>query len=155
MSKIEAFQTANKQYNYDDIIFNKKISEWIQDAHKYNCKINNWKYMPLKKGAFGFDNLVVSLMKVFDNILKNKEIINNDIEICKLIHIGWQENYLFWRDNNPHYINFSNQKYIKPSKTLGDERRNKCAITEYENLPEDEKNKDIVFAKYIKQNINI
>ena len=54
---MEAYQTANKKYKYNQIIKNKSLDEWVQNLHKYNCEYNNWKFTLLKKGSYGYDNL--------------------------------------------------------------------------------------------------
>lgn len=68
-------------------------------------------------------------------------------EIANLIHQGWIINYVFWRDNEP--WTFEKIKYQKPYKTLNDEQLNICASTHYEDLVEEEKNKDLILAKWI------
>lgn len=139
--------SANGKYNYDKIIFDMTIDEWVQKAHKFNCKENGWKYNPLKKGMFGYDNLVLSLMKPLKKIKKNKNLLSEDKidKISKFIHKGWCENYIYWRDFEP----YKTGDYIKPSKKLNDNRRNNCAITKFKELPEDEKEKDRLFARFI------
>lgn len=66
------------------------------------------------------------------------------------IHNGWCVNYKYWRDNNPE----NDGIHIKPFNKLGDERRNMCASTKYIDLPEDEKNKDIMIAEYLIAKLN-
>uniref|UniRef100_A0A6C0ACX6 Uncharacterized protein n=1 Tax=viral metagenome TaxID=1070528 RepID=A0A6C0ACX6_9ZZZZ len=139
-------KTANNKYSYKCIIFNKTIDEWVQDAHQYNCKQNNWKFFPLKQGGFGYDNLVLSLMKPLKEIEKDKNILKKRNKIAELVHDGWCENYIYWRDNSPFNTNTA---YTKPSKPLNDERRNNCANTKFEDLPQEEKDKDLIFANFI------
>jgi argininosuccinate synthase len=67
---MEPIKTANGQYEYT-----KQLNILVQKAHKYNCDENKWCvssetgsiasafYTPLKKGAFGYDNLIVSSEK--------------------------------------------------------------------------------------------
>lgn len=144
------FQTANKQYNYNTIIHGKPLYEWINLAHENNCKIYGWNCKPLSEGCFGYDNLAMSLMYAFEYINNNLDVIDNiNINnIASQIHEGWCCNYIFWRDNDilpPRYL---------PRKSLGDARRNNCAITKFENLPLDEQQKDIVIAEFIKNELS-
>lgn len=95
-----ASQTANSKYQYDTIYHGQSLDHWIQSAHKKNCSVNGWKYMPLKRGAFGYDNIAISLVYLFDYITKFGK---HDTEMmADAIHRGWCENYIYWRDNKPH-----------------------------------------------------
>lgn len=143
--------TANGKYKYSKIIFDKSLRIWVQEAHRYNCLQNKWKYFPLKEGAFGFDNIALSLMKVLIKIKKDNSMLKKKNTMAKYIHLGWCENYIYWRDNEPYN---QNDFYIKPAKKLGDKRRNECANTKYKDLPEDEKNKDMVFVNFIKKKLD-
>ena len=148
---MEATTSANGKYTYDKKYFGKTLDVWINTAHKFNCESNKWKYMPLKKGAFGYDNLCVSLVKVFKYIKakqdKDEDYIFDVDSLANRIHRGWIENYLYWRDNTP----WKNKEftYYKPAKAINDTRRNECADTDYNDLPQDEKDKDIIFANFI------
>ena len=144
--------SANKKYSYKDIHYNHTLDEWVNIAHFYLSEKSGWKFYPLKPGAFGYDNLVVSLVYLFNNLAKEplrdgkKSVYDEDLEsMASAVHEGWIENYKFWRDNSPF---LTNNFYKKPASALGDERRENCAKTVYYDLPEDEKEKDrsIVFA---------
>lgn len=139
-------KTANGKYSYSKTVFNKTLSEWVQNAHRYNCKVNGWRFTPLKEGAFGFDNIVMSLMKAFVQIKKDPGNLKKRRKLARLIHKGWCENYIFWRDNKP-FLN--NNKYIAPAKKLGDKRRDECAKTQFKDLSDEEKEKDLIFADFI------
>ncbi len=139
--------TANNKYFYDEIHFDKTLTEWVQLAHKYNCENNGWRYFPLKKGAYGFDNLCVCLAKVFHYMRDNEKKNINTNQLCEIIHDGWVENYIYWRDNTP----WIGTLYNKPNKPINDERRNQCAILKFHELSEDEKDKDIIIANFILQ----
>ena len=134
--------TANKKYNYDDIFHNKTLDYWIQECHKYNCEISGWKYNPLKKGAYGYDNLAIVLGNIFTH---------KDENLCENIHSSWIENYIYWRDNEP-YIN--NKNYIKPYSPLNDTRRNMLVNLKFAELDEEEKKKDEIIRDFIKNNFN-
>ena len=92
------------------------------------------------------------LEKLLKNELENKSKKLSDLkfnqieEFSKFIHEGWVENYIYWRDHKPWT---TDKNYTKPSQCLGDKRRNDCAKTKYLNLPEDEKLKDRIIAKFI------
>ena len=45
--------------------------------------------------------------------------------------------------------------YYEPYNKLGDERRNTAAITEYNDLPQEEKDKDIIIANFIMSSIRV
>ena len=129
-------KTANGQYNYTEVYGDKELAKWADICHRELSKASKWKYIPLKQGSFGFDNMIVSIGYLFENFMEN------DIEhLAELIHKGWAINYIYWRDNKPKL------PYISPAKVLGDSRRNECAITNYKDLPEDEKEKDRIIAK--------
>ena len=146
-----ATETANQKYQYNQTFYGRTLDDWVQLVHKNNATVNNWKYFPLKKGAFGYDNLVISLSYLFTksgNVLQSQSI-NNDF-LADLVHRGWIENYLYWRDNKPWN---SNSNYFKPAQPLGDDRRNLCAKTEYAQLPDEEKVKDKDIANFICKNL--
>jgi hypothetical protein len=151
-SRKEAVRTANGMYHYDDISYGLSLHEWVQRLHEYNCNSNGWNFVPLKRGAFGYDNLAMSvgaaLLEESDEGVVYSPTCPMEIsDIAAAIHDGWCQNYEFWRDNAPwenlHYL------YIKPYAPLGDERRNVCAGLSYSDLPEDERAKDDVLARAI------
>lgn len=143
-------KTATDNYNYSKKYLNHTLNDWVQNLHKLHCEENKWQYRKLNPGAYGYDNLIYTVVYALNNIqkqIKSRNYKNNlDLNlIAKSIHKGWFINYVYWRDNNPE--NRQNENYRAPYKPLGDERRNKCADTNYEDLPEEEKNKDILLAK--------
>lgn len=140
-----ATHTANGEFNYETKYYGFTLEEWQYDCHKDLSDKLNWKYFPLIRGSFGFDNMICSIGTVFNNITK----FDNIDEIASQIHNGWIKNYIYWRDNSPHE---KNSNYKAPTNPLNDERRNTCANTSYDNLNEDEKNKDKIIAGYIIKN---
>lgn len=50
-----------------------------------------------------------------------------------------------------YFLPWKSDRYIKAAKPLNDANRNKLAETNYEDLPEDEKEKDRIIARFIKQ----
>jgi hypothetical protein len=147
--------TANGQYQYDAIFFEKTLDEWIQITHKHNSISNGWSYFPLKRGAFGYDNLAMSIGHILSLYPDMINYSKNDTDIIDAlaegVHKGWTVNYLYWRDHEPWK---KNQNYIKPAQTLGDSRRNHCAETQYSDLPEEEKKKDMIIAEFIYDCLN-
>ena len=139
-------ESANGKYCYDDEFFGVKIDEYVNIIHKQMSEHYNWKYYPLKKYSFGYENLVNSIGKTFDYACSKNGKVTVD-ELADMVHQGWIDNYIFWRDQKP-YISCESI-YIKPYNSLSDERRNKCAITEYKDLPEEEKEKDLFIAKIL------
>lgn len=67
--------------------------------------------------------------------------------IAELIHDGWAIHYKYWRDNKP----WNNKDIVRfySYNDLGDERRDNCVAKKFEDLPDDEKQKDMVLAKFI------
>lgn len=145
--------TANGAICYLSHIFGRYMDEWVQMAHKYNCEKNGWKHMLSIPGSFGYDNLVISLYHVFSNNNLDKKTIQekNVEELSSLVHEGWKINYLYWRDYTP-FVN--NPQYKPPFKPLGDEQRNLCSKLSYDELPEEEKEKDRIIARFILENVN-
>ena len=141
---MEPTQTANEMYDYNTEYNDIKLSDLVQECHKYNCNLNGWYYQKLKIACYGFDNLAVCLGIVLDNIDEDAD----EEKIAELIHEGWVVNYVYWRDNKP-WLN-KEYNYQKPSKPLGDDRRNLCATTKYKDLPDDEKEKDLILARWVK-----
>jgi hypothetical protein len=134
--------TANGKYQYDQMFHEKTLDEWVQTVHKHNSQINHWKLISLKKGAYGYDNLAMGIGNAFTNDIETK----STDEVAEIIHNGWVENYVFWRDNKPWK---ANKSYTKPSQWLGDARREFCAKTAFANLSFEEKNKDIIIADFL------
>ena len=144
--------SANGKYNYSyDASYNgttKTLDQWVQACHKINCQENGWAFNPLKKGAFGYDNIAVCLVHFFTLASHNPNATED--ELADAIHRGWCENYLYWRENKP-WLPTKTSLYTKAAKPLGDAQRNMCAETKYQDLPKEEKDKDIVFVRAMKK----
>ena len=143
-----ATSSANSKYLYNKEYFGKTLDAWANIAQSGLSKASRWSSYPLKDGSFGYDNMIVSIGHMFDN-MKNKNISH----LAELIHDGWAINYIYWRDNKPGKKSKIPSVYSAPSKALGDERRNMLAVTRYEDIPSDEKDKDIIVAKAILKHI--
>ncbi len=140
-----ATSTANGICNYSDIIHEFTIKDLVQDLHKFNCTQNKWFFNPLKPGSYGFDNLATCFNIVLP-LITHKD---SSEKIADLIHSAWTINYCYWRDNKPWLR--KDFIYYKPNKPINDERRNLCATTAYKNLPDDEKEKDLIIARWFQQ----
>ena len=151
--KMMATKTANGMYDYNAIVCDKTLDAWVQETHHMMSREYGWKSTPLKPGCFGYDNLVVSLAYCYERLLQSIEKTSVSLEeVSDFIHQGWILNYVYWRDHQPWVIN---KAYIKPAKALGDERRNMCASTAYNDLPEDEKQKDRLIAAYFLKHFQV
>jgi hypothetical protein len=144
-------QTAYKNYDYNTCFVDKKnntidLITFTKELHKYNSQQNNWKNYDLKIGSFGFDCLATSICYAIEAIY-NMEKINVD-KLSNIIHRAWCDIYIYWRDNKP-WLDNKYYIYQKPSKPLGDKRRNTLSITKYDDLIEDEKEKSRLIAKFI------
>jgi hypothetical protein len=148
----EAVRTANGMYHYDDISYGLTLHEWVQKLHEYNCTLNGWRVVPLKRGTFGYDNLAMSVGAVFldefgEGAIYSSTISEEISETASAVHDGRCKNYEFWHDNAP-WENLRHL-YTKPNAPLGDDRRNRCAELSYSELSEDERAKDDVIARAI------
>ena len=142
---ITALTTANGRHLYQ------LYDTLAQEAHRHFAEVNGWAKSTLRPGQFGYDNMVtsvawVALMDralVFDFDTPRQLTVE---EAADLIHQGWTENYLYWRDQKPF---LQNRGYQKPAKPLGDPRRDSCAQATFAQLPPDEQEKDLVLARFL------
>ena len=145
-------QTANEQFLYDEKYYGRTLRSLVSGAHSYLARSCGWGHARAPNpGTFGFDNLVSSIGRALTAVMvQGKDNVREPdmlIYLAAWIHIGWGENYLYWRDHKP--WSDPNRAYCKPSKKLGDARRNACAMSAFENLPEDEKAKDLAIARFL------
>lgn len=141
-----ADQTANQEFSYAEVYYGHSLAEWVNLAHKELSLASGWGYTPLKPGMFGFDNMAMSIGHTFRS---SKDISKLSVDqVAQLIHEGWVKNYVYWRDHKP-----SKPLYSAPAKPLGDDRRNLCASTLYQDLPQEEKDKDLVIATFLLKTI--
>lgn len=132
--------TANGVFKYDHPFNTVPLHYWVQAVNNQMSYIYYWENN-LKSGTFGFDNMCMSIGRLFQNFTFDIE------EASSIVHNAWIENYTFWVSNKPW-----NNGYEKPLKSIRSKRRERYAITQYVDLPEDEKDKDRVIAKYIINN---
>lgn len=145
-----ATETADGTIKYYTVLYGVSISDWVQNVYRTQSIEYGWIYYPLAEGSFEFDNLVHSITALlsrtrfdsFDSLTFDQ---TRDM-LADLVHQGWVKNYIYWRDNEPWV---SNRLYRAPHNSLGDARRNKCALTSYSELNADEKDKDIVVVNAI------
>lgn len=145
-----ATTTANKEYSFDQVFHGKSLEDWVQLAHKELSRASHWRYFPLKRGQFGFDNMVMSVGLALNNmceIPQGEGEIPTAEEVADWIHEGWSQNYRYWLKRQPWLANPN--LYKKPSKALGDKRRTECAKASYQELPKDEQDKDLVIARFL------
>lgn len=146
-----ATKTANSAYTYSQVFFDKPLSQWVSEASAYNNQKQGWGNQKLQPGSFGYDNIAISLATLFEDESLSYIVQENSVEEgAGLIHYGWAINYCFWRDQKPW---LKNKAYSKPSSPLGDERRNQCALLVYDDLSEEEKDKDRIFAEFVIANL--
>ena len=97
---MEAIQTANKMFNYEQEIHGFTIDTWVKNAHKYNSDSHKWTHIQLKKGSFGYDNLAVSIGYTLQNFIFSKfSKFNNFSKIQENFTPGLRAMY------NPHIRN--------------------------------------------------
>lgn len=134
--------TANGVFKYDHPFNTIPLSDWVQAVNNHMSCTYGWKPSALQPGAFGYDNMCMSIGRLFQNL-------TFDVEIASaIVHEAWIENYTYWVTHKP----WKGSEYKKPKNALGDERRERFAATKYADLPEDEKDKDRVISKYIINN---
>jgi hypothetical protein len=153
---MSAFTTFNGEIKYDQTLHGKPLRDWICEIHQEFSDKYDWVYYPLRPGTFGYDNMAMSIVYAMNalhphihmrlaNILDDTSLHNTTglKIIAEAVHDGWVKNYIYWRD---HTIT---PPYIAPSGPLGDDRRNTCAVTPFEQLPPHEQEKDLIIARYI------
>jgi len=134
--------TANGMYSYTAVMHGRALHDWVEIAHRFVARESQWQYMPLVPGAFGFDNFVMSIARLFEQI--DRDVHSTMAECASAVHRGWAENYVWWRDYPP-----ESPPYRAPANPLGDERRNELATTPYGSLPDDEQRKDRWIVKSV------
>lgn len=134
--------TANGVFKYEHAFNTIPLSEWVQAVNNHMSCTYGWKATPLQPGAFGYDNMCMSIGRLFQNLTFDVEIASD------IVHEAWIENYTYWVTHKP----WKGGEYRKPKNALGDERRERCAATKYADLPEDEKHKHRVIGRYIINN---
>jgi hypothetical protein len=135
-------QTATCSFKYETIFYSYSLDKLVELTHKELCVQLKWKFLPLKKGTFGFDSIAESIGQL---------LYQNNIESIEqgaiIVHNAWAYNYKWWRDIKP-WILIDNM-YYKPTKSLGDKRRNKLSILPYNKLSEKNKRTNIIIVKYL------
>lgn len=114
--------TADGQYVYDSCppvsncsplkgIQHLTFDDWVTILHRGDCEHRGWNYHPLKKGAYGYDNLVHTVAGALGALHEwfqahtVIELLADDDKVMTAmrgaIHTAWSHNYKYWRDNNP------------------------------------------------------
>jgi len=135
-------QTANSKYRFSDIYYDYTLYNWTKYLYIKTCFELKMEPRPLNAGSYGFD-LYAS---IFGCILKYISNTNNPVleNAARLGHEEWSIIYKHWRDcvSNRNSRSFS-------------ERNNKLADTSYDELSDDFKNMNLVFAKAIFNELGI
>lgn len=135
--------TADSQYSYDSIYFGHSLEWWVQSAYRCMCEAYAWEHKPLKRGAFGFDNIAAGIARVLEAI---PPLVISEEAFARTIHQGWAANYIYWRDSNPEK---HLEDYRAPFNALGDERRDRLAELSFDDLDNDEREKDLLIARFL------
>ena len=130
-------QTANGQYDYAP------LQAYITQAHQTLSQKSGWTYQELRPGTFGYDSMALAIGYMLEHYLPNKPIDY----YANLVHVGWSINYVYWRDYKPE-VKYP-ELYTGPFNPLGDDKRNTLANTAFENLPFEERLKDIIVAESV------
>lgn len=130
---MDPHRTANDAFPYDYIMHGHPLRWWVELVHRHVSEKSQWTYAPLQPGAFGFDNMAVSVGRLLEACSPQMDLDT----AADIVHRGWAENYTWWRDHAP-----ACPPYRMPATPLGDKRRNSLAETAYANLPPEEKLKD-------------
>jgi hypothetical protein len=93
------------------------------------------------RGSYGFDTYAGSACAMATALAENPDA--DEVELARAAHEGWVSAYNYWVKGEP----WRRPGYRKPFKPLGDERRERCASTSFDDLPKDEEHKDRVLAR--------
>jgi len=166
---IEVTVTADGLYWFDSVYFGKTLDELVNEMHEYVNEVNGWDINKgkIKKGCYGYETyaciigFIMEKFKTFHETLKDedgdvkplqeivlKEEWLNEEKMSILVHRAWKKLYVYWRDNKPWMWEGQSKRY-KPYNLLGDERRDKHALMSFEDLPLEEKEKDLILAKFL------
>lgn len=130
-------QTANRKYKFSAKYLDKPLSQWIGDA---NAEMG-WSRTATAPGTYGYDVMASSMAYGLQEAIEGERNLE---KLAEQIHAGWAESYVYWRDMKP----WTTAGYKMPKKAA-DEERNKYVESEFKDLPEDEKEKNLVLARFI------
>lgn len=130
-------QTANRKYKFSNKYLDKSLSQWIGDA---NVEMG-WSRTATTPGTYGYDVMASSIAYGLQEAIEGERNLE---KLAQQIHAGWAEMYVYWRDMKPWTV----AGYKMPKKAV-DEERNKYLELELKDLPEDEKEKNLVLARFI------
>lgn len=132
--------TANGVFRYDHPFNTIPLSDWVQKVNAHMSYIYGWKGSPLQPGAFGYDNMCMSIGRLFQNLTFDVEAS------AEIVHEAWIENCTYWVTAKP----WKGKGVYRKLKNLG--RLKRRAATKYADLPDDEKEKARVIARHIINN---
>ena len=135
-------RTANREFSCDELYLNQTLDDHVNNVHTIITKKCNWSNKRLLIGMFGYDNLMMSIGYVFKYC---PNMLNVNL-VAAYAHKGWTDNYVYWRDHQPWN---SSKIFKKPHNPLNDGRRNKLAKTQFKELTGEDRETNIIIAKYI------
>jgi hypothetical protein len=156
MTNDEPTKSANGMFLYEDLYCYISLDEWAKMCHRNLSKKMGWAYYSLKKGAYGYDNFIVSIGHMFEQYNKyNDENIDNfkarpaNVNMmAKWIHEGWVINYLYWCNNKP-WLEDHGGNYRAPAKLVDFEKRDAFAKSKFFDKENVEKEKELIIARFI------
>ena len=137
--------TANGVFRYDHPFNTIPLSDWVQKVNNHISSTYGWKASPLQPGVFGYDNMCMSIGRLFQNLTFDVEAS------ADIVHEAWIENCTYWVANKPWKGSATHSKGVyRKLKNLG--RLKRRAAIKYADLPDDEKDKARVIARHIINN---
>ena len=135
--------TADGRLALATVVHGRTLSEWGILSHQALAKHYGWTTFPPRPNTFGFNNLVSSAASMLATI----NAFAGVDAAAAAVHAGWVTNYRYWRDHMPHMAHPGT--FAQPGRPLGDARRNACADAAFDDLDDDEKEKDRIVARAI------
>lgn len=128
--------TTNLDYNNNQKTLNviykytPELDKLVQEVNKHYSEVYKCDYKPLEPNTYAYDGLVHGINMILKYV-KNSE----DIEyLSNQVHEGWCINYKYWSE-------YDNK--------IKSESRDNCLNTKYDELSEEEKEKDRLVVRYI------
>lgn len=135
-------QTTTCSFYYSDEFHGYQLDKLVLLTHKELSHKLNWKYIPLKKGSYGYD----SMAECIGRLLSERNVTSVE-QGAAIVHAAWSYNYKWWVNIKPWVL--LDKIYYKPTKSLGDKRRNKLVELPFDKLSEKDKETNLIIAKYL------
>jgi len=133
--------TADGKYNLAQKFFNElPLYKLAQTCNELTCK----NPIILTFNSYGMDVIASSIGYALINIVDLS--LASIEEISTMIHKGWIENYIYWRDNKP----WISRNFSKPHDALGDERRESFVTLSFNELDKTRQARNLLWAKFLK-----